>query len=73
MPTSSPVAEFTLLGTVDLVLRVAPDVTGAYEQLQPLSSVTIIPERTVGDGRVACVYGQAGWVTETAGAGRHTS
>ncbi len=31
--------------------------------MRPLSSVMITPERTVGDGRVACVYGRATWVT----------
>jgi ketosteroid isomerase-like protein len=31
--------------------------------MQPLSSVTITPERTVGHGRIACVYGHGGWVT----------
>jgi ketosteroid isomerase-like protein len=31
--------------------------------MRPLSSVTITPERTIGDNRIACVYGHGGWVT----------
>ena len=31
--------------------------------MRPLSSVTITPERTIGHGRIACVYGHGGWVS----------
>ncbi|MBS1199441.1 MAG: hypothetical protein H6R27_119 [Proteobacteria bacterium] len=30
--------------------------------MKPLSSVTIAPERTVGDGNLAYTYGRASWV-----------